>query len=189
VEEIETYRLDIVIRQLPNQCAHCLNIIINILQQHRLIAHNDTMLKKLLSGFSRDPREFIRVIEMCMQRNLLSAFPTSLNQANQLISPVILRIQSPARANTRTLCGNTESSNVGNSKETVADEAQVLWLKGVRITAGDDDVADDRVGGDILEHSLPTAKGRLEGGFSDGRGIGSDSVGTGAEAAVERAMG
>lgn len=72
-----------------------------------------------------------------------------------------------------------------DGKQSVADEAQMLWLKRVGVSARDDNVIYDWVRRDVVEHSLPATKDGLERGFSDGRGIGSDGIRTGAETAIK----
>jgi hypothetical protein len=74
----EDYWLNIIIRQLPNQRTHRLDSIIYTLQQNRLVAYNNSIREQFLGGLSRDPGELVRMVEVCVQRNLLSAFPTSL---------------------------------------------------------------------------------------------------------------
>ena len=64
----------------------------------------------------------------------------------------------------------------------------MLWCERVRISARNDDVADDGIGGNIFEHGVPATKCRLEGIFSNKKSVGSNRVGTRAVAAVERAV-
>jgi len=76
-----------------------------------------------------------------------------------------------------------------DSKQALADEAEVFGLEGVSITTRDHDVLDDGCGGDVLEHVFPALAFGFQGGFGYGGGVGSNGVRAGAVAAVERAMG
>jgi hypothetical protein len=75
-----------------------------------------------------------------------------------------------------------------DSKQALADEAEVFGLEGVSITTRDHDVLDDWCGGDVLEHVLPALAFGFQGGFGYGGGVGSDGVRAGAVAAVEGAV-
>lgn len=180
-----SYRLDVVISELSNQRTHRHQIIIDALQQHSLITDNNTISKQLLRSLSADPAEFAWVAEMSVNRNLLAHLLALVRQADQLLSPHILRIESSTGRNAEALCSDAETAYVGNCEEAVTDEAQLVGEEVVGITARDDDVLDDGVGGDVGKGLLPAGFNRLVGLLGHGFGVAADGVGTGAVAAVE----
>lgn len=88
----KTYRQDIVISQLTNKSLHRLCIIIDSPEQNRLIANNDTSLEQSLACLSGDPREFLCMVEVSVERDMLSTPPGLLVQSDQFISPSIIGI-------------------------------------------------------------------------------------------------
>ena len=105
---------NIVICQLPDQRTHSLNSVIYTLQQNRLVANNNPIDVEFLASLSRNPGELVRVIEVCVQRNVLSAFFSSLDQGDQLVGPGIFRVQGSAWDHAEPLCSYAETTDVWN---------------------------------------------------------------------------
>ena len=85
------------------------------------------------------------MVEVCVQRNVLSAFSTSLYQSDELVGPVIFWVEGSAWGDAETFCGDSESADVRDCEESVAKEAEVVWHQGIGVPTGDNDVVDDRI--------------------------------------------
>jgi hypothetical protein len=74
---------------------------------------------------------------------------------------------------------------VRDGEETLADEAKLVWKEVVGITARDDDILDDWIGGNVGECLFPAGFDRFVGCLGYGFGVATNGVGACAVAAIE----
>ena len=55
---------DVIVRKLPDQCRHGLDVIVDALKQHGLVPYSHVRHVELLRSGRCDPRELVRVVEM-----------------------------------------------------------------------------------------------------------------------------
>lgn len=67
---MEAYRLDVDIRQVGNELGECREAVVHALQEHSLIANYNAMFKELVRSLSRNPRDFISVVDVGVETDL-----------------------------------------------------------------------------------------------------------------------
>lgn len=118
--------MDIHVSQADNKGFHCRDVVIDSAEKDRLVSHHNTLLKELLRSLSGDPGDFIRVVEMGMQRNRLAHLFPHIGNINQCRGPGIALIKDPRWANSEALGCVSEAFDVWNRKETFTDVVELF---------------------------------------------------------------
>jgi hypothetical protein len=72
---VMTYRLDIDLCKRLDEVRQRFDRVVHAIQKHRLIADYHAMLKQVICGLARNPRDLIGVIDMSVKTDLLALLP------------------------------------------------------------------------------------------------------------------
>lgn len=184
-----TYRCDIVVCELPDQGTHGVDVVIHAFQEHTLVAHSDASFKEALSGILGDPRDFVGMIEMSVQRHRLSLSLRSIGNVLQRRNPLILGVEDTTWRDSQALGGKAETTDMRDLKKALADHVNMVGLQIVRVATRNYDILKLRSLLDVVEDFVPATASGLEGSLSNLLRIGTNTVSSSTVAAVSWANG
>ena len=135
-----SYWLDIHVSQADNKPFHCRDVIVDPAKKDRLVSHGNTLFKELLRSVLGGPGDFIRMVEVGMQRNRLAHLFPHIGNSNQSRAPCITRIKNARWANSKALGCVTEAFNVRDREETFTDIVELFRGKVIRVSTRNHDV-------------------------------------------------
>ena len=157
--------------QAAEQRAHGAEVVVDALEQHRVVVDRHAGAEQRLADAGRLGRDLARVVEVRLDPDLLGRG----EQVDQL------GVVEPLRQRDRHAGADADHVDVVDGLQAVEEEAELADRQRERVAAGDDHVADLRVLADVLDHPLVVA--------ADGVPAAADHRGplARAEAAVHRA--
>ena len=125
---------------------HCLHVVIDAAQQHGLVAHRHTGLQKPVDGLSGVGGEFVGVVEVGVDPEGMIA----TEEVAQGVVDAVRQLHRHPRA-------EPDDLNVRNRTQAAQQPVQVFFIKGERVAAGQEHVADLGVGSEVVEGVLEFA--------------------------------
>jgi hypothetical protein len=195
-----TYRLNVDARKLFDKLRHSLKRVVDAFQKHRLVAHNHPMLEQVVRSLSCDPCDFVRMVDVSMETNLLSQVPAVLRESNQGLGPRITFLD-PTWGDSETLGCESDSLDMFHSEQSTIVSycrlevvirslpfpylEEILWLQKICVTTRHHNVFQIFVTLDILEYRFPTFAAWLLWFLRDCFSTSTDCVGSSAEPTVD----
>ena len=127
------------------------------------------------------------MVEVCVDSHHLARLLGLVTNTDNGGKPGIGLVNDSLGGNTKSLGGESETTNIGHGNKLVADEFDVFGLEVVAVSSRDDNVLETWLAANIVQHLLPTSQLRLRRVFHHLFGRGTNSPSSSAPLAVRRA--
>lgn len=127
--QISTYWRDVVVRELTNERAHRLDVVVDAAQQDSLVAHSDALLQQALARELGDPADLVWMVDVRVQSDTLAGALRSIRYVDQRREPAVTIVQEASGSHGQPLGRETEAADVGHANEALADLVQLVGFQ------------------------------------------------------------
>jgi hypothetical protein len=111
-----TYRLNVDLCECLDKLRQSIGVVVDTLEQYRLVAHDNTMLEQVVRCLLRDPRNLTGMVDVRMEADLLPKFSAFLREAYQGFRP-IFALDDSTWSHSKTLGGESDALDIFHAKK------------------------------------------------------------------------